>query len=52
MAEFLLRPQKAKQALQARPVWPRNGKIDLPVHPGLGVELADDRIDTRQTIER
>jgi L-rhamnonate dehydratase len=47
MAEFLLRPQAAKQALHARPLWPENGSIALPETPGLGIELALDRIDTR-----
>jgi L-rhamnonate dehydratase len=50
MAEFLLRPQSAKQALHARPVWPAHGSIALPEAPGLGIELALDRIDQRTPI--
>jgi L-rhamnonate dehydratase len=52
MAEFLLRPQVAKQALHARQLWPENGSISLPTTPGLGIELAQDRIDTRQPVSR
>jgi L-alanine-DL-glutamate epimerase-like enolase superfamily enzyme len=51
MAEFLIRPQVAKQALHARQVWPKNGSIPLPDALGLGIELADDRIDRRRPIE-
>src|SRR5947209_20554406 len=48
MAEFLVRPQRSKQALHARPAWPVNGSIELPQAPGLGVELAAERIDSRR----
>jgi L-rhamnonate dehydratase len=51
MAEFLIRPQMAKQALHARQAWPENGSIALPDAPGLGIELASERIDTRRPIE-
>jgi L-rhamnonate dehydratase len=51
MAEFLIRPQLAKQALHTRQAWPKNGSIDLPDAPGLGIELASDRIDRRRPIE-
>ena len=49
MAEFLIRPQAAKQALFTRQLWPENGSIALPETPGLGIELAADRIDTRRS---
>jgi L-rhamnonate dehydratase len=48
MAEFLLRPQVAKQALHMRQVWPANGSIELPQTPGLGIELDPERIDSRR----
>ena len=48
MAEFLIRPQRAKQALYARPLWPTNGVSDLPAEPGLGIQLAKERIDSRR----
>jgi L-rhamnonate dehydratase len=50
MAEFLVRPQKSKQALHARPAWPKQGAIELPTAPGLGIELASERIDSRRQI--
>jgi L-alanine-DL-glutamate epimerase-like enolase superfamily enzyme len=50
MAEFLIRPQMTKQALHKRPVWPQNGSIALPDQPGLGIELAEDRIDSRRQL--
>ena len=50
MAEFLLLPQIAKQALQARPAWPEDGRIALPEVPGLGVEVAAERIDSRREL--
>jgi L-alanine-DL-glutamate epimerase-like enolase superfamily enzyme len=50
MAEFLLLPQIAKQALQARPSWPENGTIALPEAPGLGIEVAAERIDRRREV--
>jgi L-alanine-DL-glutamate epimerase-like enolase superfamily enzyme len=50
MAEFLIRPQAAKQALHTRQVWPANGSIELPDTPGLGIELDPGRIDTRQPV--
>jgi L-alanine-DL-glutamate epimerase-like enolase superfamily enzyme len=50
MAEFLLRPQAAKQALHTRQAWPVNGSIALPDAPGLGIELDPERIDTRRPI--
>lgn len=50
MAEFLIRPQAAKQALFTRQLWPENGSIALPETPGLGLELAADRIDTRRAV--
>ena len=50
MAEFLIRPQAAKQALFTRQLWPENGSLALPDTPGLGIELAADRIDTRRSI--
>ncbi|MGI9148480.1 MAG: enolase C-terminal domain-like protein [Chloroflexota bacterium] len=51
MAEFLLRPQTAKQALHTRQVWPENGSIALPDAPGVGIELANERIDTRRSLQ-
>jgi len=50
MAEFLIRPQAAKQALHTRQVWPANGSIELPETPGLGIELDPERIDTRRPL--
>jgi L-rhamnonate dehydratase len=50
MAEFLIWPQRAKQALHARPLWPADGCIDLPDEPGLGIQLAEDRIDSRRKL--
>jgi L-rhamnonate dehydratase len=50
MAEFLIRPQRAKQALYARPLWTTNGVIDLPDEPGLGIQLAEERIDSRRRL--
>jgi L-rhamnonate dehydratase len=50
MAEFLIRPQAAKQALHTRQLWPENGSIAPPEQPGLGIELDPDRIDTRRSI--
>jgi L-rhamnonate dehydratase len=50
MAEFLVRPQVAKQALHANQAWPEGGSIALPVEPGLGVVLDEARIDTRRTL--
>jgi L-rhamnonate dehydratase len=50
MAEFLIRPQAAKQALHTRQLWPENGSIPLPDTPGLGIELAPERIDTRRPV--
>jgi L-alanine-DL-glutamate epimerase-like enolase superfamily enzyme len=50
MAEFLIRPQKSKQALHARPLWPENGSIALPETPGLGIELAEALIDHRRDV--
>ncbi|HLZ29983.1 MAG TPA: enolase C-terminal domain-like protein [Chloroflexota bacterium] len=50
MAEFLIRPQAAKQALHTRQLWPEHGSIALPDTPGLGIELAADRIDTRRLL--
>jgi L-alanine-DL-glutamate epimerase-like enolase superfamily enzyme len=52
MAEFLIRPQRAKQALYARPLWPTNGVSDLPAEPGLGIRLAKERIDSRRRLTR
>lgn len=45
-----LRPQAAKQALHTRQLWPGNGSIALPDTPGLGIELAADRIDTTRSV--
>lgn len=50
MAEFLIWPQRAKQALYARALWPTNGLIDLPDEPGLGIRLAEERIDARRRL--
>jgi hypothetical protein len=50
MAEFLLRPQAAKQALHANQAWPQGGSIALPTVPGLGVVLDEARIDTRREL--
>ena len=50
MAEFLLRPQAAKQALHANQAWPEGGSIALPAAAGLGVVLDEARIDTRREL--
>jgi L-alanine-DL-glutamate epimerase-like enolase superfamily enzyme len=50
MAEFLLRPQAAKQALHKQQFWPTGGAIELPTAPGLGVELDPERIDSRRAM--
>jgi L-alanine-DL-glutamate epimerase-like enolase superfamily enzyme len=50
MAEFLVRPQVAKQALHANQAWPEGGSIALPDGPGLGVVLDEARIDTRRAM--
>ena len=50
MAEFLLLPQTAKQALHANQAWPEGGSIALPAAPGLGVVLDEARIDTRHEL--
>jgi L-alanine-DL-glutamate epimerase-like enolase superfamily enzyme len=50
MAEFLIRPQAAKQALLAQPLWPKDGAIALPETPGLGLALAAERISQRREL--
>ena len=50
MAEFLLLPQTAKQALHANQAWPEGGSIALPAAPGLGLVLDEAPIDTRHEL--
>jgi len=50
MAEFLLRPQVAKQALHTNQAWPQDGALPLPTKPGLGVQLDPDKIDRQSEL--
>lgn len=45
--EFLLSFQKEKQHFQAQRLWPENGSLPLPNGNGLGIELDENRIESR-----
>jgi len=48
--EFLIRHQAHKQAFHKRPISPVNGRISLPSEPGLGFELDEAKIESRERI--
>lgn len=48
--EFLIRHQAHKQAFQTRPIFPVNGQVELPTEPGLGFEIDESKIESRETV--
>ena len=50
MLEYLHRPQITGQWLLAEPVLPRDGHVDPPARPGLGMDLDESRIEGRRVL--
>jgi len=48
--EYLIRHQAHKQTFHAQPIAPVNGVVELPTSPGLGFELDESKIQSRETI--
>lgn len=48
--EYLVRFQEVKQAFQATIYRPVGGMLSVPEGMGLGIELAEDRIEDRRTV--
>ncbi len=48
--EYLVRFQEVKQAFQATMYRPEQGLVAVPDAPGLGMELADDRIQSKRQV--
>ncbi len=50
LVEFLIRYQGTKQYFHKPLYWPRDGALELPDLPGLGLVLDEDKIDTREPL--
>jgi L-alanine-DL-glutamate epimerase-like enolase superfamily enzyme len=48
--EFLIRHQAHKQALHKRPIFPIEGSVELPTEPGLGFEIDEGKIESREFV--
>jgi len=48
--EFLVRHQAYKQAFHKQPIHPVDGKVELPSAPGLGFEIDESMIQTRDKV--
>lgn len=51
MVEYLVAHQPAKQFFHSPIFQPEDGAVALPTRPGLGVELDESKIDSREVIE-
>jgi L-alanine-DL-glutamate epimerase-like enolase superfamily enzyme len=51
MVEYLIRHQAEKQYFHQPTYIPENGSLKLPILPGLGIVLADEKIETRHKVQ-
>jgi L-alanine-DL-glutamate epimerase-like enolase superfamily enzyme len=51
MVEYLIRHQTEKQYFHMPAYKPENGSLKLPTLPGLGIVLANEKIETRNKVQ-
>ena len=48
--EFLIRHQAHKQTFHKDPIFPKNGQVELPATPGLGFDLDESKIQSKERL--